>query len=152
MMLLGIRIICNYIDDVYEVVGMLKNFRDLKVITEKDYIKNPKPSGYRSLHVLAKYQAETVDGVMPINVEFQIRTHAMHLWASIEHSLKYKYYQEIPQTIKERLVDAAVVSAQLDEEMSKIHQAVLETKDQKTRGYERIDDDDDAEYFLSDYK
>ena len=101
---------------------------------------------------MAKYQAETVDGVMPINVEFQIRTHAMHLWASIEHSLKYKYYQEIPQTIKERLVDAAIVSAQLDEEMSKIHQAVLETKDQKARGYERIDDDDDAEYFLSDYK
>ena len=86
----------------------------------KDYIKYPKPSGYRSLHLIAKYNAETINGQMPVYMEFQIRTLAMHLWASIEHSLKYKYYLNIPQSLRNRLTEASKIAYDLDVEMSKI--------------------------------
>lgn len=146
----GIRIICKYIDDVYKVYELLKSRQDIEIYSVKDYIKNPKPSGYRSLHVLAKYYAETIDGAIPINVEFQIRTHAMHLWASIEHSLKYKYYQEIPENIKDRLVVAAGASYKLDEELTKIREEVLQTVVNKTRGDEL--EDSELDLFLESFK
>ena len=146
----GIRIICKYIDDVYKVYELLKSRQDIEIYSVKDYIKNPKPSGYRSLHVLAKYHAETIDGAIPINVEFQIRTHAMHLWASIEHSLKYKYYQEIPENIKDRLVVAAGASYKLDEELTKIREEVLQTVVNKARGDEL--EDSELDLFLESFK
>ena len=74
----------------------------------------------------------------------------MHLWTSIEHSLKYKYYQEIPENIQERLIEASKASMQLDEEMSKIHQAILETKVSKVRGEEW--EDDEVDFFLDSFK
>ena len=122
----GIRITCKYLEDVYKVSKLLKARKDIKLIEERDYIKNVKPSGYRSLHLICRYNVETIEGQKPILLEFQIRTHAMHFWASIEHSIKYKYNKKIPQEIKERLVNASVVSAKLDMEMSAIHQAMLE--------------------------
>ena len=146
----GVRIICKYLEDVYKVYELLKSRKDVEIFMVKDYITNPKPSGYRSLHILAKYRAETIDGAIPINIEFQIRTHAMHLWATIEHSLKYKYYQEIPENIQERLIEASKASMQLDEEMSKIHQAILETKVSKVRGEEW--EDDEVDFFLDSFK
>lgn len=120
----GIRITCKYIQDVYEVAEMIKNRKDLEVVEIRDYIKSPKTSGYKSLHIIAKYNVETIDGQIPINMEFQIRTHAMHLWASIEHSLKYKFLRNIPEDIKARLVAASEAAAALDLEMSKIKQLV----------------------------
>ncbi len=120
----GIRIICKYEQEVYEIFELLKARKDIEIFLIKDYIKNPKPSGYRSLHVIAKYNAETIDGQMPINIEFQIRTLAMHLWASIEHSLKYKYYRNIPENIQQRLVAASKITENLDNEMSKIKDAI----------------------------
>ena len=122
----GIRITCKYLEDVYKVSKLLKARKDIKLIEERDYIKNVKPSGYRSLHLICRYNVETIEGQKQILLEFQIRTHAMHFWASIEHSIKYKYNKKIPQEIKERLVNASVVSAKLDMEMSAIHQAMLE--------------------------
>lgn len=129
----GIRITCKYIQDVYRVYELLKTRKDVDIFLVKDYIKNPKPSGYRSLHFIAKYNVETLDGQVPINIEFQIRTHAMHLWASIEHSLKYKYFRQIPEEIQERLLKASEVAAQLDEEMSRLQIAVEETNVEKMR-------------------
>jgi len=146
----GIRITCKYIEDVYKVYELLCSRKDVEVFLVKDYIKNPKPSGYRSLHVIAKYYVETIEGQIPINIEFQIRTHAMHLWASIEHSLKYKYFRNIPDPVKERLVKIAEVAASLDEEMSKIKQAVEETEVENTRGEEYSLDD--LEIFLGNMK
>jgi putative GTP pyrophosphokinase len=132
----GLRITCKFIQDVYQVYELLKTRKDIDIFLVKDYIQNPKPSGYRSLHLIAKYNVETVEGQVPINVEFQIRTHAMHLWASIEHSLKYKYFRQIPDEIKERLYQASIISAQLDEEMSRIKIAINEATVEKVRNEE----------------
>ncbi|MDD4000237.1 MAG: GTP pyrophosphokinase family protein [Bacilli bacterium] len=132
----GIRITCKYIQDVYQVLDLLKTRKDINIFLVKDYIKNPKTSGYRSLHIIAKYKVETVEGQSPINIEFQIRTHAMHLWASIEHSLKYKYFRQIPQEIKDRLYQASIISAALDEEMSKIKNVMRNISVDKVRNEE----------------
>ena len=121
----GVRITCKYLEDVYQVAKLLKSRKDIKLIEERDYIKNVKPSGYRSLHLICRYNVETIEGQQPILLEFQIRTHAMHFWASIEHSIKYKYNKKIPSTIKERLVNASMAAATLDKEMSAIHQEML---------------------------
>ena len=122
----GVRITCKYLEDVYQVAKLLKSRKDIKLIEERDYVKNVKPSGYRSLHLICRYNVETIEGQQPILLEFQIRTHAMHFWASIEHSIKYKYNKKIPQEIKERLINASVAATKLDMEMSAIHQAMLE--------------------------
>lgn len=129
----GIRITCKYLDDVYQVYELLKLRKDIDIFLVKDYIKDPKPSGYRSLHLIAKYNVETVNGQVPINIEFQVRTHAMHLWASIEHSLKYKYYRQIPEEIQERLIEASKIVADLDSEMSKIKQAIKDAVVERVR-------------------
>lgn len=126
----GIRITCKFIQDVYAIYELIKTRKDIQIVLVKDYIKYPKPSGYRSLHLIVKYAAETIDGQMPIYLEVQIRTLAMHLWASIEHSLKYKYYSKIPMGIKERLTEASRIAHDLDIEMSKIkHEMMLSDDD-----------------------
>ena len=86
----GIRIICAYIDDVYSVVKMLKKFKDLKVVNEKDYIKNPKSNGYRSYHIVFQVALDIAGEIYPVNIEIQIRTIAMDFWASLEHEMKNK--------------------------------------------------------------
>lgn len=130
----GIRITCKYIQEVYEIFDLLKSRRDIEIFWIKDYIENPKPSGYRSLHLITRYNAETIDGQIPINIEFQIRTLAMHLWGSIEHSLKYKYYRNIPESIKVRLIEASRIASELDIEMSKIKLEMDELDGQDERG------------------
>ena len=120
----GIRITCKYLNDVYEVKELLTKRKDLEIQEIRDYIKNPKPSGYRSLHIIARYNVETIKGTMPVVIEFQIRTHAMHFWASIEHSLKYKYQKQIPDELKTRLICAAEAAKKLDEEMTNIRDTI----------------------------
>ncbi len=121
----GVRITCKYIDDVYVICDLIKARKDIKVIEIRDYIKNMKPSGYRSLHILAEYNVETIDGQVPVKLEFQIRTHAMHFWASIEHSLKYKYQKKIPEELKKRLYQVAITGSKLDDEMTTLHHLIL---------------------------
>lgn len=120
----GIRITCKYIDDVYKVADLVMKRQDLEVVEVRDYIKNVKPSGYRSFHIIARYVVETIRGAITVLLEFQIRTHAMHFWASIEHSLKYKYQKKIPQELKERLTAAAKAAEKLDEEMTAIKSTI----------------------------
>lgn len=129
----GVRITCKYIQEVYEILDLLQSRKDINIFWIKDYIENPKPSGYRCLHVIAKYNAETIDGVVTINIEFQIRTLAMHLWASVEHALKYKYYRQIPENIKSRLLEASRIVYDLDVEMSKIKQEMDKIEPKDTR-------------------
>lgn len=140
----GIRITCKYIQEVYAIFELLKSRKDIEIFWIKDYIENPKPSGYRSLHIIAKYNAETIDGRIQINVEFQIRTLAMHLWASIEHSLKYKYYRNIPENIKIRLIEASRIAYDLDVEMSKIKVEMnsLDVKEERMEEYDSFFDFD----------
>lgn len=131
----GIRITCRYIQDVYDIYNMLQARKDIKIVQVKDYIKNPKPSGYRSLHIIAEYKAETIHGQEKIKIEFQVRTLAMHLWASIEHSLKYKYYREIPENLRTRLTKASKIANDLDIEMEKLKKEMdkLDPSEEKER-------------------
>jgi putative GTP pyrophosphokinase len=129
----GIRITCKYTPDVYNVFELLKSRKDIEIVLVKDYIKQPKPSGYRSLHIIGKYNVETINGQKSIYVEFQVRTLAMHLWASIEHSLKYKYYHNIPDNIRSRLQAASKITAELDNEMNGIQEEVEKFRNGNSR-------------------
>jgi putative GTP pyrophosphokinase len=116
----GIRVICNFVEDVYDVAKMLTSQNDVKVISEKDYIKNPKPNGYRSLHLLIKIPVFLLEGHIDIPVEVQLRTVAMDFWASLEHQLRYKKANNITATTDIELKACAEVSANLDKRMQKI--------------------------------
>jgi len=86
----GMRVICNYINDIYQIVTMMKQQKDLKIKISKDYIRNPKPTGYRSLHIVFE-MAIYVDNIQVyVPIEIQFRTIAMDMWASLEHELRYK--------------------------------------------------------------
>ena len=87
----GLRIMVQFVDDVDEVLGLLRHRSDMTIVSERDYIRNRKHSGYRSYHVIVSYPVDTIDGRKEILAEIQIRTLAMNFWATIEHSLNYKY-------------------------------------------------------------
>ena len=124
--LAGIRIMCPFVEDIHDVVAMLKNRNDLNVVYEKDYVSHKKDSGYRSYHLICEYPVQLIDEVKVVLVEIQIRTLAMNFWASIEHSLNYKYQGEFPDEINARLQKAAESAFQLDEEMSTIRDEIKE--------------------------
>lgn len=91
----GVRVICSYISDVYNLLDLLQRQDDLEIVTVKDYIANPKPNGYRSLHVIVRIPVYFLDAKQMVPVEIQLRTVAMDFWASLEHDLKYKAVREI---------------------------------------------------------
>ncbi|MFC4409485.1 GTP pyrophosphokinase family protein [Chungangia koreensis] len=124
----GLRIMCQFVDDIETVVNQLRMRNDLRVIEEKDYIAKNKESGYRSYHMIIEYPVQTVHGEIQILAEIQIRTLAMNFWASIEHSLNYKYKGLFPQEIQLRLKRAAEAAFSLDEEMSQIRDEVREAQ------------------------
>ncbi|MGY0694247.1 GTP pyrophosphokinase [Virgibacillus sp. FSP13] len=124
----GVRVVCQFVDDIYTIVTMLRSRNDLTIIEEKDYISNKKESGYRSFHMIIEYPAETIHGEKIVLAEIQIRTLAMNFWATNEHSLNYKYEGRIPSDIKTRLKRAAEAAFKLDEEMSKIKNEVQEAQ------------------------
>ena len=120
----GIRIICAYIDDVYTVVKMLKKFKDLKILKEKDYIKNPKSNGYRSYHIVFQVPLDIAGEVHPVNIEIQIRTIAMDFWASLEHEMKYKKNIKNQKMIVEELKRCAYEIARTDINMQAIRNMI----------------------------
>lgn len=124
----GIRIMCQFVEDIYNVVEIIKKRKDMVIVQEKDYINNAKPSGYRSYHLIVKYDVETMEGNKTIFVEIQIRTLAMNFWATIEHSLQYKYRRNIPDRIRERLNASAEAILKLDQEMSSIHDEIMDAQ------------------------
>jgi putative GTP pyrophosphokinase len=126
--LAGVRIMCQFVEDIDAVVNLLRMRKDFEIIEERDYISNKKRSGYRAYHLVIKYPVQTIDGVKNILVEIQIKTLAMNFWAIIEHSLLYKYSGEIPDDIIDRLQKAAEAAFRLDEEMSQIRGEVLEAQ------------------------
>lgn len=105
---------------------MLQNQKDIKLIDCKDYIKNPKPNGYRSLHLILQIPIFMSDREEHVFVEVQIRTIAMDFWASLEHKTYYKYNQEVPQNLTDELKEAAVSVAKLDKKMENIHRKMNE--------------------------
>ncbi|WP_203334603.1 GTP pyrophosphokinase [Planococcus beigongshangi] len=126
----GIRITCSFETDIYKLAEMLKKQDDLYVLEVKDYIKNPKPNGYRSLHLLLKVPVFLSDRVQEVCVEVQIRTISMDFWASLEHKIYYKYHKEIPSEILDELKEAADSAAQLDRKMESIHREMNRLKNQ----------------------
>lgn len=117
----GVRITCSFISDIYKISRMLQSQKDIKVIESKDYVMNPKPNGYRSLHMIIQIPVFMSDREDHVYVEVQIRTIAMDFWASLEHKIYYKYDGEIPTELKDELTDAAFSALKLDEKMEKIH-------------------------------
>ncbi|WP_047985909.1 GTP pyrophosphokinase [Ornithinibacillus californiensis] len=124
----GLRVVCQFVDDIYTVVDMLRSRKDFKIIEEKDYLSEKKASGYRSFHMIIEYPVETIHGNKVVMAELQIRTMAMNFWATNEHSLNYKYKGRIPVDIKKRLQRAAEAAFKLDEEMSKIKTEIQEAQ------------------------
>ena len=126
----GVRIMCQFVEDIYTVVDYIteRDGDDLKVVNIKDYITNNKESGYRSYHVVVEYPIHTALGIKNILVEIQIRTLAMNFWATIEHSLKYKYKQRIPEHIKQRLKESSDAAFKLDQEMSQIRHEIRQAQ------------------------
>ncbi|MBU3198407.1 GTP pyrophosphokinase family protein [Clostridium estertheticum] len=116
----GIRVVCSFVSDIYKVADMLKRQEDINLIEEKDYIKNPKTNGYRSLHMVLEIPIFFSDHVEPIRVEVQIRTIAMDFWASLEHKLYYKKGEGIAIHIKNDLKDCADIIAATDIKMQNI--------------------------------
>lgn len=124
----GIRIICQFVEDINTVVELIRSRDDMTIKSEKDYITNTKPSGYRSYHLIVYYDVETLIGKKKICVEIQIRTLAMNFWATIEHSLQYKYRQNMPQQIRDRLSNAASAVISLDAEMSSVRGEIMDSQ------------------------
>ena len=121
----GIRIICSFLDDIYEVADMLIRQDDVKVIAVKDYIQNPKPNGYRSYHMIIEIPVFFSDSKKPIRVEVQIRTIAMDFWASLDHQLKYKKsFIDDNGEISEELKPCAEVIAGTDVKMLEIRKNI----------------------------
>ena len=124
----GLRVMVQFVDDVDEVLALLRHRSDMTIVSERDYIRNRKHSGYRSYHVIVSYPVDTIDGRKEILAEIQIRTLAMNFWATIEHSLNYKYQGNFPEEIKLRLENTARMAYELDEEMRKIRDDIREAQ------------------------
>lgn len=124
----GVRIICQFVEDIDKVVEIIKNRNDMEVKSEKDYIKHRKESGYRSYHLIIWYTVQTMHGPKRLKAEIQIRTLAMNFWATIEHSLQYKYKENMPPHIRERLSNAAEAIVVLDQEMSSVRGEIMDAQ------------------------
>lgn len=121
----GIRVMCQFVEDIYEVVDLIRKRTDMTVIEERDYVENEKPSGYRSYHIVVEYPVQMMNGQKTILAEIQVRTLEMNFWATIEHSLNYKFEGEFPAELRLRLKNASVKSYELDKEMSDIRKQIL---------------------------
>ena len=120
----GIRVLCAYIDDIYEIARMLAHQRDVQIITVKDYIKAPKDNGYRSYHMIVEIPVYFSDAVRPVRCEIQIRTIAMDFWATLDHDMQYKKQVQDAEQIMKELRDCAEIIHQTDEKMMRLRERI----------------------------
>ncbi len=113
----GIRIVCQFQDDIYKVAEVIKNFDNVRIIQIKDYIKEPKENGYRSYHMHVEIPVRMLNEEQWVQVEIQLRTVAMDFWASLEHKIRYKNESEIPDSISSELKVCATLVEKMDAEM-----------------------------------
>ena len=125
----GVRVVCRYVDDIYRIADLLLAQDDISLILEKNYIKNPKPNGYRSLHIVVDVPVYISKGKLYIPVEIQIRTVAMDFWATLEHGIRYKSTDEVPQKIVDELRACADVITETDYKMQEIFKALQKVND-----------------------
>jgi len=124
----GIRIICQFEEDIDTVAAIIQKRTDMTIKSEKNYLKHIKQSGYRSYHLIIYYTVETINGPKKIQAEIQIRTMAMNFWATIEHSLQYKYKENIPEYIQQKLLDASEAIIEVDHEMSDVRDEIMDAQ------------------------
>ena len=120
----GIRVICTYARDIYTLAEILRSMPETKVLSEKDYVSTPKPSGYRGYHFVMEIPVFHTGNIDNIPVEVQLRTAAMDFWATLEHKVKYKYKEHIPRHLSNELVVCAEKIAELDDRMFMIQDAI----------------------------
>lgn len=120
----GIRVICSFSSDIYQIAEMISNQSDINVISVKDYIVNPKASGYKSYHMLVTIPVYLSDRIEHTKVEIQIRTVAMDFWASLEHKIHYKFEGNAPEHIKEQLVECSRIVSNLDARMLSLNEEI----------------------------
>lgn len=125
----GIRIICSFTSDIYSIYDLLCNHHDIKILLVKDYIQDPKPNGYQSLHLTVEIPVFLSDKVEDIKVEVQIRTIAMDFWASLEHKIFYKFHKHVPSEITDQLKECADMVCHLDKKMLSIKDELEQYKD-----------------------
>lgn len=122
----GVRVVCAYLNDAYSIAELLTGQDDIRLIETRDYIRNPKPNGYRSLHLIVEVPVFLSTGKLLLPVEVQIRTIAMDFWASLEHQLRYKETADVPETLNRQLYAVSEKIAALDGEMQHIHDQMVE--------------------------
>jgi len=133
----GVRVICSFTSDIYRIADMISNQNDIQILSVKDYIKNPKESGYKSYHMLVSVPIYLSDRKVDTKVEIQIRTVAMDFWASLEHKIRYKFEADAPQHITDELVECARMVSDLDARMLSLNdeiQALIREQNEKKRG------------------
>lgn len=124
----GIRIICQFSEDIPKVIKLLEKRSDIKIIEKKDYVESPKQSGYRSFHLIVEYEVNSFRGSKTIRAEIQVRTMAMNFWATTEHDLQYKYRGNIPEHVAEKLEMAAEAINTLDGVMSSVRSEIIDAQ------------------------
>ena len=124
----GIRLICQFVEDIDRVLEIIESRSDMEIKSHKDYISHSKDSGYRSYHVIIYYEVNTIYGKKRIQAEIQIRTLAMNFWATVEHSLQYKYKGDIPQHVTDKLLVASDAIDVLDHEMSTVRDEIMDAQ------------------------
>lgn len=122
--IIGIRIVCSFLEDVYDIVDIIKSSKQFKIKEEKDYIKNPKSTGYMSYHLIVLVPIYLNETVEYIEAEIQIRTSAMDFWASIDHKVQYKFPSEIPEEVKKEMYNCSLDIRKLDEKMQQLNEFV----------------------------
>ncbi len=126
--MVGIRIICSFLTEVYDVVNIIKSSKQFRITAEKDYIKEPKKSGYRSYHLNVLVRVHLKDKIEYVEAEIQIRTIAMDTWASLDHKLRYKL-TNLPDNIEDEMYACSDEMVLLDKRMEKLHHEVLNLED-----------------------
>ncbi len=127
----GIRIICSFTSDIYRIAEMISNQKDIQVLTVKDYIMNPKNSGYRSYHMIVSLPVYLSDRIVNVKVEIQIRTVAMDFWASLEHKIQYKFEGKAPAHINYELTECAQMVSELDARMLSLNEEIQAIEGEK---------------------
>lgn len=122
----GVRITCSFTSDIFRLADMIREQKDIKVLSTKDYITTPKASGYRSYHMIVSVPVYFSDRIKEVKVEIQIRTVAMDFWASLEHKIHYKFEGNAPQHIKDELIECSKMIADLDARMLSLNEEILE--------------------------
>jgi putative GTP pyrophosphokinase len=120
----GFRIVVSFLSDVYDIVAMIKNSNNLVIIGQKDYIKDPKESGYTSYHLNVLVPLYLNDKVEHVEAEIQIRTMAMDFWASLDHKIQYKFPEKIPEDVREKMYENSLIIKELDKRMMRLNETV----------------------------